>query len=309
MKMTYFSTPSENELRTLNSEVEKVDNYDYQLSLKVYPESIRQYISEIWKSHPRISEKELITLFIRMYDGDETARNKIVEANLRLVIYVALKYQMVSKMEIEDIIQEGNIGLIEAIYNFDITRGYKFSTFAFWYIKGYILRAITEKCRTIRFPAYIYEKSKKLEDASMDFYTKNGEHLSVKELSELTGIPEKTIYEIKRVNSLLSLDEPHEYSSDLDDKELPFSLSLIDCVKDDSEDIFDIVYQKEAEERIKEALRRTLTPREELVFVAYLEQRKLEDIASEFSITLERTRQILAKAIRKIMYRRNIIFD
>ena len=309
MNNAFFSAPSSDELRTLDAEVRKVDDYDYLLSLERYPECIRQYIKDIWESHPRVSDVELAKLFIRLHDGDLSARNAIVESNLRLVVYIALKYHMVSKMEISDIIQEGNIGLIECIHNFDITKGYKFSSYAFWYIKGSILRAITEKCRTIRIPCTAYEKYRLIESLQLKHFSTTGERLSLDEISELTGISKKKIRMLQLATSISSLDIPCELTLNINDEDVPLKFNFIDSIIDDEYNLDEIIEEEFEKEMIAKALS-LLDERESLIINNYFgfnneEPKTLEEIAKLLNLSTGHTGVLLHKAIRRI--KRNLI--
>ena len=304
--------PTFEELIEIEEELNNVSNLKFPTDLKRCSDSFKQYIHEIVESYPRVSDEELLRLFyLAVYDGDEAARNKIIESNLRLVIYVAFKYVNTTKLEIDDLIQEGNIGLMECINRFEPEMNYKFSTFAFWYIKGYILNAIGDTGRTIRIPRNLYYKLKEIEDVSSKWYETNGYYPSDEELSFLTGISPKIVRALRQSKSVTSLDKTFETCLFIDEDEVPFEVSILDTIEDEDDDIFEKVLKSMRRESLEKVMRRHLTDREFFVLTERFgfydgEEKYLEVVGKKMNLTRERVRQIEAKALRKLRLRHHL---
>ncbi len=258
---------------------------------------VRMYLKEIGKVPLLDADRELY-LAERMAQGDEKAKMDLVEANLRLVVSIAKRY--VGKgMFFLDLIQEGNLGLMKAVEKFDYTKGYKFSTYATWWIRQAITRAIADQARTIRIPVHMVETIHKFSRYSRQLLQEYGREPTIEELSEKMGMPVDKVREIMKIaQDPVSLETPigEEEDSHLGDF-IP---------DDDSPAPAEAASYVLLREQISEVLH-TLTPREEHVLRLRFglddgRTRTLEEVGKEFNITRERIRQIEAKALRKLRH-------
>lgn len=260
-------------------------------------DSVRVYLREIGKIR-LLTMQEEVTLAKRIEHGDQDAQRKLIEANLRLVVSVAKKYTKRGLLFL-DLIQEGNQGLIRAVEKFKYRKGYKFSTYAIWWIRQAITRAIADQARTIRIPVHMVETINKLRKASRKLVQKLGRDPAVEELALEVGLPiEKVKNIMKTAMDPISLETPINGEEDS---------HLGDFVEDKSalppaETAFNLILK----EQINKVLA-TLTERESRV-IKYrfgLEdgwQRTLEEVGQKFGVTRERIRQIEAKALRKLRH-------
>ena len=258
---------------------------------------VRMYLKEIGKV-PLLSADEEIELAKRMEEGDEDAKKRLCEANLRLVVSIAKRY-VGRGMLFLDLIQEGNLGLIKAVEKFDYRKGYKFSTYATWWIRQAITRAIADQARTIRIPVHMVETINKLIRVSRQLLQENGREPLPEEIAEEMGIPEEKVREIIKIaQEPVSLETPigEEEDSHLgdfipdDDAPAPAEAAAFTLLK----------------EQLMSVLS-TLTPREEMVLKLRFgledgRARTLEEVGREFKVTRERIRQIEAKALRKLRH-------
>ncbi len=258
---------------------------------------VRVYLKEIGRV-PLLTSEEEIELSIRIADGDEKAKQRLAEANLRLVVSIAKRY-VGRGMQFLDLIQEGNLGLIKAVDKFDYTKGFKFSTYATWWIRQAITRAIADQARTIRIPVHMVETINKVKKTSSQLLHKNGRDPSAEEIAEeLDMTPDKVREILRLAQEPVSLETPigEEEDSHLgdfipdDDALSPADAASISLLK----------------EQIAEVLK-TLTPREEKVLSLRYglddgHPRTLEEVGKEFNVTRERIRQIEAKALRKLRH-------
>ena len=260
-------------------------------------DSVRVYLREIGKIR-LLTMQEEVTLAKRIEHGDAEAQRKLIEANLRLVVSVAKKYTKRGLLFL-DLIQEGNQGLIRAVEKFKYRKGYKFSTYAIWWIRQAITRAIADQARTIRIPVHMVETINKLRKASRKLVQKLGRDPAVEELAVEVGLPVEKVKNImKTAMDPISLETPINGEEDS---------HLGDFVEDKSalppaETAFNLILK----EQINKVLA-TLTERESRV-IKYrfgLEdgwQRTLEEVGQKFGVTRERIRQIEAKALRKLRH-------
>lgn len=258
---------------------------------------VRMYLKEIGKV-PLLEPDEEIVLAEKMMNGDERAKNKIVEANLRLVVSIAKKH--VGKgMAFLDLIQEGNLGLMKAVDKFDYAKGFKFSTYATWWIRQAITRAIADQARTVRIPVHMVETIHKVSRVSRQLLQELGREPNPEEIAEVIGMtPEKVRDTMKYALEPVSLETPIGEEEDS---------HLGDFIPDeDSPAPSDAASYTLLKEQLNEVLH-TLTPREEQVLKLRFglldgRTRTLEEVGKEFDITRERIRQIEAKALRKLRH-------
>ncbi len=261
-------------------------------------DSVKIYLKEIGKV-PLLTAKEETELAKRIAAGDEEAKKQLINANLRLVISIAKRYAG-RGMPFLDLIQEGNMGLIKAVEKFDYTKGFKFSTYATWWIRQAITRAIADQARTIRIPVHMVETINKITRAQRELVQKLGRDPTAEEISEkLAGVlsPDR-IREIQRVNQEpVSLETPIGEEDDS---------RLADFVED-KETLSPSEYTRKAllKQELYEVMRESLTDREEKVLRRRYglddnHPRTLEEVGKEFGVTRERIRQIEAKAIRTL---------
>ena len=258
---------------------------------------VKIYLKEIGRV-PLLTAEEEIELAHRMVQGDTYARRRLSEANLRLVVSVAKKY-VGRGMQFLDLIQEGNLGLIKAVEKFDYTKGYKFSTYATWWIRQAITRAIADQARTIRIPVHMVETITKVKKVSSQLLHKNGHEPTADEIAKEINLPVEKVREIIRISQdPVSLETPigEEEDSHLgdfipdEDAPAPAEAASLTLLKEQLSDVL-----------------ATLTDREEKVLRLRFgltdgRQRTLEEVGREFNVTRERIRQIEAKALRKLRH-------
>ena len=258
---------------------------------------VRMYLREIGKI-PLLTYDEELDLAKRILEGDEEAKQKLAESNLRLVVSIAKKYVGRGMMFL-DLIQEGNMGLIKAVEKFDYTKGYKFSTYATWWIRQAITRAIADQARTIRIPVHMVETINKLIRNSRHLLQQNGREPTVEELSKEMEMPVDKVVEIQKIaQDPVSLETP---IGEEDDSHLGDFIQ-----DDDSPAPQDSAAYTLLREQLEEVMN-TLTPREAKVLKLRFgledgKARTLEEVGREFMVTRERIRQIEAKALRKLRH-------
>ena len=277
-------------------------NQDEDLDMSV-PEGIsiddpvRMYLKEIGKV-PLLTAEEEIELAKRMEEGDEEAKHRLSEANLRLVVSIAKRY-VGRGMLFLDLIQEGNLGLIKAVDKFDYRKGYKFSTYATWWIRQAITRAIADQARTISIPVHMVETINKLIRVSRQLLQEYGREPLPEEIADEMGISEEKVREIIKI-----AQEPVSLETPIGEEE---DSHLGDFLPDDEAPApADAAAFTLLKEQLMSVLS-TLTPREEMVLKLRFgledgRQRTLEEVGKEFKVTRERIRQIEAKALRKLRH-------
>ena len=258
---------------------------------------VRMYLREIGRI-PLLTFDEELDLAKRILKGDEEAKQKLAESNLRLVVSIAKKY-VGRGMLFLDLIQEGNMGLIKAVEKFDYTKGFKFSTYATWWIRQAITRAIADQARTIRIPVHMVETINKLIRTSRHLLQQLGREPTPEEIAEEMEIPVEKVMEIQKIaQDPVSLETP---IGEEDDSHLG------DFIQDeDSPAPHDSAAYTLLKEQLEEVMS-TLTPREEKVLKLRFgledgKARTLEEVGKEFQVTRERIRQIEAKALRKLRH-------
>ena len=276
----------------------KLDDLDFNNMEGVsVDDPVRMYLREIGKI-PLLSYEEELELAKRILKGDEEAKQKLAESNLRLVVSIAKKY-VGRGMLFLDLIQEGNMGLIKAVEKFDYTKGYKFSTYATWWIRQAITRAIADQARTIRIPVHMVETINKLIRTSRHLLQQNGREPTPEEIAKEMEIPVEKVMEIQKIaQDPVSLETPigEEDDSHLgdfiqdEDSPAPQDSAAYTLLKEQLEDVME-----------------TLTPREAKVLRLRFgledgKARTLEEVGKEFMVTRERIRQIEAKALRKLRH-------
>ena len=285
----------------LDSALDFTDSDDFESSLSsegiAIDDPVKIYLKEIGRV-PLLTAEEEIELATRMAQGDKDARKRLSEANLRLVVSIAKRY-VGRGMQFLDLIQEGNLGLIKAVEKFDYTKGYKFSTYATWWIRQAITRSIADQARTIRIPVHMVETITKVKKVSSQLLHENGHEPTPQEIADRLGITVDRVREILRISQdPVSLETPIGEEEDS---------HLGDFIPDE-----DAPAPAEAASRtlLKEQLSEilgTLTPREEKVLRLRFgledgRPRTLEEVGKEFDVTRERIRQIEAKALRKLRH-------
>lgn len=258
---------------------------------------VKVYLKEIGRV-PLLSSDEEINLAIRIADGDVAAKQRLSEANLRLVVSIAKRY-LGRGMQFLDLIQEGNLGLIKAVEKFDYTKGFKFSTYATWWIRQAITRAIADQARTIRIPVHMVETINKVKKVQSQLLHQNGHELSADEIAAEIDMPVDKVREIMRV-----AQEPVSLETPIGEEE---DSHLGDFIPDnDAPAPADAASHTMLREQLSDVLS-TLTPREAKVLKLRFgledgRSRTLEEVGKEFNVTRERIRQIEAKALRKLRH-------
>jgi len=272
------------------------DNFsDLVMSANV-DDPVKMYLKDIGKV-PLLSLDEERELAKKVMEGDEYAKKKLCESNLRLVVSVAKKYVGKTSMSFLDLIQEGNMGLLRAVDKFDYTKGFKFSTYATWWIRQAITRAMADQSRTIRIPVHMVETINKYVKVSRTLMQKLGREPSVDEIAKEMGMSVEKVMEIqKTAQDPISLETPMGEEDDG---------KMADVIEDETaKSPIEYATQTLLREQLL-AVVDTLTPREQEVIRQRYglldgKQKTLEEVGKEFSVTRERIRQIEAKALRKL---------
>ncbi|MBO6014502.1 MAG: RNA polymerase sigma factor RpoD [Oscillospiraceae bacterium] len=293
-----LTDPDLNDMENLEeiTEEEMLDT-DAMVDTFATDDPVRMYLKEIGKVRLLTPEEE-VSLAIRMADGDEEAKHRMTEANLRLVVSIAKRY-VGRGMQFLDLIQEGNLGLIKAVEKFDHTKGYKFSTYATWWIRQAITRAIADQARTIRIPVHMVETINKTIRVSRQLLQELGHDPSAEEIAEEMNLPVEKIRDILKI-----AQEPVSLETPIGEEE---DSHLGDFIPDeDASEPSEAASFSLLREQLEEVLE-TLAPREKKVLELRFgiidgRTRTLEEVGKEFNVTRERIRQIEAKALRKLRH-------
>ena len=276
---------------------EEVTDTDALIDTFATDDPVRMYLKEIGKV-PLLTPEEELELAKRMSEGDEEAKRRMTEANLRLVVSIAKRY-VGRGMLFLDLIQEGNLGLIKAVEKFDYTKGYKFSTYATWWIRQAITRAIADQARTIRIPVHMVETINKTIRVSRQLLQELGHDPSAEEIAEQMDLP------VEKVRDILKIaQEPVSLETPIGEEE---DSHLGDFIPDeDASEPSEAASFSLLREQLEEVLE-TLAPREKKVLelrfgIVDGRTRTLEEVGREFNVTRERIRQIEAKALRKLRH-------
>lgn len=278
-------------------DVEKIDFTDTGDISSTTQDPVKMYLKDIGKVS-LLSAEEEIELAKRMEAGDEMAKKKLAESNLRLVVSIAKRY-VGRGMLFLDLIQEGNLGLLKAVEKFDYRKGYKFSTYATWWIRQAITRAIADQARTIRIPVHMVETINKVTRVSRDLLQKLGREPLPEEVGEVMGLPKERVQEIMKI-----AQEPVSLETPIGEEE---DSHLGDFIQDESIPTpVEATNQTLLHEQLDEVVS-TLTEREQRVIKLRFgwddgRPRTLEEVGKEFNVTRERIRQIEAKALRKLRH-------
>ena len=293
-------TEEEDDSEVLIDEEDEIEVENIDLSVPdgiSIEDPVRMYLKEIGKV-PLLTAEEEIELAQRMEEGDQEAKKRLAEANLRLVVSIAKRY-VGRGMLFLDLIQEGNLGLIKAVEKFDYRKGYKFSTYATWWIRQAITRAIADQARTIRIPVHMVETINKLIRVSRQLLQELGREPTPEEIAEEMDMPVERVREILKISQ-----EPVSLETPIGEEE---DSHLGDFIQDDN---VPVPAEAAAFTLLKEQLVEvlgTLTEREQKVLRLRFglddgRARTLEEVGKEFSVTRERIRQIEAKALRKLRH-------
>ena len=292
-----YKTLEENGIKIVDDYEKDKELYDQLLKEISMDDPVKMYFKDIGKV-PLLSADDEIELARKMMDGDESAKRELSVANLRLVVSIAKRY-VGRGMQFLDLIQEGNLGLMKAVEKFDYQKGFKFSTYATWWIRQAITRAIADQARTIRIPVHMVETINKVVRVQRLLLQQYGREPTPEEIAKEMGIPEQRVVEIQKISQdPVSLETPIGEEEDS---------HLGDFIEDEQALApTDVVASNLLKEQLLEILD-TLTPREEKVLRLRYglddgKPRTLEEVGKEFNVTRERIRQIEAKALRKLRH-------
>ena len=296
LELDFDEEPTEDELKLEEMDVDAI-NEDLSFDNMNLDDPVKLYLREIGRV-PLLSSDEEIELAVKISEGDEKAKQRLTEANLRLVVSIAKKY-VGRGMYFLDLIQEGNVGLIKAVDKFDYQKGFKFSTYATWWIRQAITRAIADQARTIRIPVHMVETINRLKKVQSQLLHENGFEPSEELIAEKMELPVERVREIMRV-----AQEPVSMETPIGPEE---DSRLVDFIRDEDALAPDEAALKTITNEDIDGVLKTLTPREESVIRLRFGLKDgrchtLEEVGSEFNVTRERIRQIEAKALRKLRH-------
>ena len=295
LDIDFDEEPTDDELKLEEMDVDALDDLSFDnMNLD---DPVKLYLREMGRV-PLLSSDEEIKLAVKISEGDEYAKQRLTEANLRLVVSIAKKY-VGRGMYFLDLIQEGNVGLIKAVDKFDYQKGFKFSTYATWWIRQAITRAIADQARTIRIPVHMVETINRLKKVQSQLLHENGVEPSEELIAEKMDLPVERVREIMRV-----AQEPVSMETPIGPEE---DSRLMDFIRDEDALAPDEAALKTITNEDIDGVLRTLTPREESVIRLRFGLQDgrchtLEEVGSEFNVTRERIRQIEAKALRKLRH-------
>ena len=295
LDIDFDEEPTDDELNLEEMDVDALDDLSFDnMNLD---DPVKLYLREIGRV-PLLSSDEEIKLAVKISEGDEYAKQRLTEANLRLVVSIAKKY-VGRGMYFLDLIQEGNVGLIKAVDKFDYQKGFKFSTYATWWIRQAITRAIADQARTIRIPVHMVETINRLKKVQSQLLHENGVEPSEELIAEKMDLPVERVREIMRV-----AQEPVSMETPIGPEE---DSRLMDFIRDEDALAPDEAALKTITNEDIDGVLKTLTPREESVIRLRFGLQDgrchtLEEVGSEFNVTRERIRQIEAKALRKLRH-------
>jgi len=288
--------PTDEDLRLEEMDVDKL-NDDASFDNISLDDPVKVYLREIGRV-PLLTTDEEVELAVKISEGNAYAKQRLTEANLRLVVSIAKKY-VGRGMYFLDLIQEGNVGLIKAVDKFDHTKGFKFSTYATWWIRQAITRAIADQARTIRIPVHMVETINRLKKVQSQLLHENGFEPSEELIAEKMDLPVERVREIMRV-----AQEPVSMETPIGPEE---DSRLMDFIRDEEALAPDEAALKTITNEDIDSVLKTLTPREEAVIRLRFGLKDgrchtLEEVGTEFNVTRERIRQIEAKALRKLRH-------
>ncbi|MGN1081251.1 MAG: RNA polymerase sigma factor RpoD [Acutalibacteraceae bacterium] len=291
-----FIEPTEDDLKAEKVSVEDLED-SLNVDNMVLDDPVKIYLKEIGRV-PLLTADEEIELAERIANGDTRAKERLSEANLRLVVSIAKRY-VGRGLHFLDLIQEGNVGLIKAVEKFDYTKGFKFSTYATWWIRQAITRAIADQARTIRIPVHMVETINRLKKVQSQLLHENGRDATEEQIAEAMNLSVERVREIMRV-----AQEPVSMETPIGPEE---DSRLVDFIRDDEAPAPDEAALKTITNEDIDNVLKTLTSREEQVIrlrFGLTDGRchTLEEVGTEFNVTRERIRQIEAKALRKLRH-------
>ncbi len=296
LDIDFDEEPTDDELKLEEMDIDAL-NDDLSMENMNLDDPVKIYLREIGRV-PLLSSDEEIELAVKISEGDEYAKQRLTEANLRLVVSIAKKY-VGRGMYFLDLIQEGNVGLIKAVEKFDYKKGFKFSTYATWWIRQAITRAIADQARTIRIPVHMVETINRLKKVQSQLLHENGVEPSEELIAEKMDLPVERVREIMRV-----AQEPVSMETPIGPEE---DSRLMDFIRDEDALAPDEAALKTITNEDIDGVLKTLTPREESVIRLRFGLQDgrchtLEEVGTEFNVTRERIRQIEAKALRKLRH-------
>ena len=296
LELDFDEEPTDEELKLEEMDVDNLQD-DISIDNMSLDDPVKVYLREIGRVS-LLSSAEEIELAVKISEGDEYAKKRLTEANLRLVVSIAKKY-VGRGMYFLDLIQEGNVGLIKAVDKFDHTKGFKFSTYATWWIRQAITRAIADQARTIRIPVHMVETINRLKKVQSQLLHENGYEPSEELIAEKMELPVERVREIMRV-----AQEPVSMETPIGPEE---DSRLMDFIRDEDALAPDDAALKTITNEDIDNVLHTLTPREEAVIRLRFGLKDgrchtLEEVGTEFNVTRERIRQIEAKALRKLRH-------
>ena len=296
LDIDFDEEPSDDELKLEEMDVDQLKE-EINFENMNLDDPVKVYLREIGRV-PLLSSEEEIELAVKISEGDEQAKKRLTEANLRLVVSIAKKY-VGRGMYFLDLIQEGNVGLIKAVDKFDYQKGFKFSTYATWWIRQAITRAIADQARTIRIPVHMVETINRLKKIQSQLLHENGYEPSEELIAEKMELSVERVREIMRV-----AQEPVSMETPIGPEE---DSRLMDFIRDEDALAPDEAAMKTITNEDIDNVLKTLTPREESVIRLRFglhdgRCHTLEEVGMEFNVTRERIRQIEAKALRKLRH-------